>query len=491
MQHQGIKRWRIHVKGRNEDTTSRAKRLGEWAVLAIALWRVAGVWWTIIVSNDGIGYLQRAPAPFSEGFVTEGYRQAGYPAWLWLVDHLPFPPGFDRLFTIAVTQRLVVVLVVIVVWRVFRLWSIPLLWILTSTDVVIYSNFVLNESLTIPLGALAAALLVGAASSVAPMPGVVPPRRPGLWIIACIFVVAFTTVLKLQYILLGLPILPVLWALTPLETRVKPILAIGMATTTLLGIMMVGQAVENSRELNDFTPVSEQAHAEWWGAYYSVFKLSPSMAERPELQEFKLRSFADFYFPLLDEVPDYQERREIVDAHIDDMFVAAGTTRRTQHIEPFLGALQGGRHSDLQAMFVRLDGGADPMRQTTMSLDESPQAVLDSFNDGQPPKSILPGPLLSATQRPVEKSNLVYPLFSVVSLAMCALGVRLRPRIRWVGPTMVLSVVAVSALLATGYIDIQRYLLPYFLATTGVGTWALAADLTSRRSKGPAVTARE
>ena len=56
---------------------------------------------------------------------------------------------------------------------------------------------------------------------------------------------------------------------------------------------------------------------------------------------------------------------------------------------------------------------------------------------------------------------------------------------------MVLSVVAVSALLATGYIDIQRYLLPYFLATTGVGTWALAADLTSRRSKGPAVTARE
>ena len=73
--------------------------------------------------------------------------------------------------------------------------------------------------------------------------------------------------------------------------------------------MVVGQTVENARDNHDPTPVSEQAHAQWWGAYRAVFRISPEVAQRPEVQRFKGAGFTSFYFPLIENEPDYRVRR--------------------------------------------------------------------------------------------------------------------------------------------------------------------------------------
>ena len=152
--------------------TPTQRRWLELGVLGVALWRVVGVRWTPIVSDDSVGYLTRARAPLGTGFVVDGYRQLGYPLWLWMVDHVASPLGLDRLFGIVVAQRLLLVAAVVALWWVLWLWSAPVLWFVTSATTVVLTNFVLNEGILISLAMLAAAGLLGAASVVAPLTGV-------------------------------------------------------------------------------------------------------------------------------------------------------------------------------------------------------------------------------------------------------------------------------------------------------------------------------
>jgi hypothetical protein len=56
-------------------------------------------------------------------------------------------------------------------------------------------------------------------------------------------------------------------------------------------------------------------------------------------------------------------------------------------------------------------------------------------------------------------------------------GLTLRGRERWIGPASVLATVGVAALLSTGYIDIQRYLLPYVLSNLFTASWIFGRSM--------------
>lgn len=446
-------------------------------MLALALWRVLAVRWTPIVTEDSLGYLERARSPLSTGFVVDGYRQIGYPLWLWFVEHTTAPLGFDRLFGIVVAQRLLLVLAVLALWRVLRLWSAPVLWFVTSAGMVVTSNFVLNEGVLFSLAMLAAAAVLGAVTTVAPLTGVRPPARPGRWLVVAMAVVSVATVLKLQYVLLGLPIVPTLWALQPRGLRMKPVLAAGGAMALLLTVMVVGQTLENSREYHDPTPVSEQAHAQWWGAYRTVFHTDPETAERPGVQRFRGDGFESFYFPLIDSEPDYRVRRELAERQIDDLFAAAGTSREREHWKAFRGGLAGGRHDDLSFYLPPVFSGPPETGLTINSAarDLGTDALLDEVNDGRTPGDLTPGGVVTVVQRVGADQRWLYPGLAVLSLLIAALGWTLGGRERWIGPAAALGHVLSVALLATGFIDIQRYLAPYVVASTCVGLWAIAA----------------
>ncbi|MEZ5374280.1 MAG: hypothetical protein R2704_16455 [Microthrixaceae bacterium] len=457
-------------------TASRRRTL-EWIVLALALWRVLAVRWTPIVTEDSLGYLERARSPLSTGFVVDGYRQIGYPLWLWFVEHTTAPLGFDRLFAGSSSPS-----GCCWCWRRSRCGGYfgcgrrPL-WFVTSAGMVVTSNFVLNEGVLFSLAMLAAAAVLGAATTVAPLTGVRPPARPGRWLVVAMAVVSVATVLKLQYVLLGLPIVPTLWALQPRGLRMKPVLAAGGAMALLLTVMVVGQTLENSREYHDPTPVSEQAHAQWWGAYRTVFHTDPETAELSGVQRFRGDGFESFYFPLIDSEPDYRVRRELAERQIDDLFAAAGTSRAREHWKAFRGGLAGGRHDDLSFYLPPVFSGPPETGLTINSAarDLGTDALLDEVNDGRTPGDLTPGGVVTVVQRVGADQRWLYPGLAVLSLLIAALGWTLGGRERWIGPAAALGHVLSVALLATGFIDIQRYLAPYVVASTCVGLWAIAA----------------
>ncbi|MEZ5381907.1 MAG: hypothetical protein R2754_08945, partial [Microthrixaceae bacterium] len=245
----------------------------------------------------------------------------------------------------------------------------------------------------------------------------------------------------------------------------------------LLGAMVVGQTVENSREYHDPTPVSEQAHAQWWGAYHAVFRISPEMAQRPEVQRFKGSGFTSFYFPLIESEPDYRVRRELTSERIDELFEAAGTTRGREHWASFVGGLTGGRHDDLPYYFppVLSQPDGSGLTENWVAQQQGVDAAIDRFNGGRTPANLAPGAVLGSGQRLGGDLAWLYPGLAMVGLATALLGFRLGGRERWIGPVAGLAQIGGAALLASGFIDIKRYLAPYVCASLCVGLWALAA----------------
>ena len=448
----------------------RVRKILEWAVLIVAICRLIGVRWTPVVTNDSLGYLRRASSPLSTGFVAEGYRQLAYPVWLWCIDRISNLFGIDRLFAIVLCQRLLLLVALVLAWRVLRLWAAPALWFVTSTNIVFWTNFVLNESILLSLGILVAVAVIAGATSQVPLRSVPVSRHPERWLVAAIVVVMFATALKLQYVLLGLPVVALFFVLAQhRQVNVRRVLAVGVGVGVLLSIMVVGQVVENSREYDEATPLAEQQYAHWWGAYYSVFTLTPFDRVPESALEFR----KDFnYYPQLRRIePDPHKRKKIVEERIDRLFRAAGTTRRAQQGLSFFGGLAGGRHADLANLRNRVGAGQDPVAQNWLGSASGAAAVLEQVNDSHETVDWSPPSVMTATQWPLRDSKWVYSLLAVGALAGCMYGLTLRGRERWIGPASVLATVGVAALLSTGYIDIQRYLLPYVLSNLFTASW--------------------
>lgn len=123
-----------------------AAKVGAGAFLVVIALRVLSVNVFAVITNDSVGYLGWATSPMSQGWIAQGYRQAAYPISLWIFEKLDGMLELDRIFTIALGQRLLLVLGLALAWWALRWWSTVALLIISSSTIVVLTNFILRST---------------------------------------------------------------------------------------------------------------------------------------------------------------------------------------------------------------------------------------------------------------------------------------------------------------------------------------------------------
>lgn len=457
------------------------RRPAEIAVLTIAIVRALTPDVSGIVSNDSIGYLARSRDLTGQGLIFQGYRQVAYPVFVRLSDLLGGVFGWDTIFAVAMVQRALLVLGIVLVWSALRLWSAPLLAIASSATLVTHTDFILPEGILIP-GCLVAA---GLAASVVAERGV--GARWPIWTFAFSVGVAMAMgAVKLQYASLMLLAAVIAWLLFAdgVITRRFAIsgLAIGFA---FFGLLATAQALENQDELGVFEPVGERIRAEWYGGWVAIFLVEPENQTDPALAEFwDEGNLYTFMHGTEQEVPDYLERQVIFRDRVDAMFAAAGTSKLEQQVDAFIGAIKGGRTDDLGGFvdLVRADestGRDVRLTRNGFTRANGIEGLVERLNGGQRPAVLTLEPLLGRSQSIFDDYRDWRPEAGVAALVISAIGLAVPGRRRWYHVASILLVLSVSGVLASAYIDNARYLVgPMLISITSASFAAQALSAT-------------
>lgn len=438
--------------GIGDVTGSRWDQLARTAVSVLLVVRVVSVPIVPVVSNDSIGYLDRASAPLATGLVDQGWRQFGYPLFLDVAGDLGSLIGWDRLFAMAAVQRLVFALGIWLVWRTLRWWALPALLFVGSETIVGVTSLLITEGLIVGVATVFGACLVAAIRSR-------DSRATGRWHAASLVSLLVLVSLKLQFAALILPYLLITLVVYRGVARAVT-LALPVAFSAVL---IVGMSFENANEVGRFEPVSERARASWYGAYQAVFTVHPANAEDPELARYyDDGDLYEFLHDLERREPEYSVRREVLNQRIHDMFDAAEMSPAAERLQSFIGAIGIGRTDDIKGL-VDLVRHADPgSAETTLSRNSfarshGAQAVYESFNHGRRPSMVLAQPAreLVPLPRDVRARHMLIGWSIVISFVI---HVASRRGWWWVSGGMLIAMAAIAAALATSYMDNARFL---------------------------------
>jgi hypothetical protein len=430
-----------------------------------------------ILTNDSVGYLTRAKNPFALGFVVQGYRQAAYPLLIQVMGWLDPIFGFDNVFAVALVQRVLLVVGIVLLWGALRWWALPLLLVVSSTTFVMHTDYVLTEGLLVPLCLIAAALT----ASVVTGRGWAAQRPwAALLVVAGLGVVMGA--LKLQYAVLLLLACSVAWVVVR-DDEVSLRRACGVLVTAFgLVVALAGaQAVENHHELGAWEPVAERGRAEWYGAWEATFVLHPENRARPELTSFYDRgNLYTFLHGLETSEPDYAVRQAALRERVEALFEAAGTSRRHQEVAALLGAVRGGRMDDIAGITnkVRTENAPSAEARRFVSSDAPTQAALDAISGGRESAVLTVEPLTGRLQDVFDDYRPTRSALGILALLLAVAGAAVPGRHRAATAACVLVLVAVGATLASGYIDNARYLVgPMTVSLVGATLSARAIAL--------------
>jgi hypothetical protein len=414
-----------------------------------------------VVTNDSLGYLQRSNSPFGEGFVTEGYRQVAYPLSMWFSNLIGSVLGWDHIFGMALAQRaLLAGSIGATVWAM-RWWSAPIVLLVTSSTFAAHSNYLLPEGLLIPLcltlAALSSAIVLGRVGS--------RGSARVVFAMACI-AAAYAAAIKLQYAALIALCAAAAWTLYKDALITRRLALAGLGSVAGFVMILAGiQSIENRHEYGVLEPVSERSLGEWYGAWQAIFTAHEERREDPSLAEwYDGGNLYTAFGEISARYPDYRDRREHLRERVDEMFAAAHTTRRDEHIASFLGALQGGRNDDLARSMDRVLA-ADPGNVRVLASENrygwnhNVDEMIRELNGGLEPGFVSFRPLFDGTQRWADDHRASRAIVATVSLFVMIIGVALpgRHRAFVVGWTVGLSSIAIA--LASGFIDSARFML--------------------------------
>jgi hypothetical protein len=452
-------------------------------LIALAAVRFLAVDIAGIVTNDSLGYLQRSAAPFEEGFVTQGYRQVAYPLSMWFSNAAADVFGWDRIFGMALSQRVLLAGAIgVTVWAM-RWWSVPIVVLATSATFVVHVDFLLPEGMLIPLsllcGALLAAIVLGRPAS---------PASARVVLVAMCAANLLAATIKMQYVVLVALCAAGAWLLVR-DRLVSRRLAIAclaaiVGSVTLLALV---QSVENRHEYGVFEPISERSLAEWYGAWTAVFKVNPDRADDRALAEwYDDGNLYTAFSEAQEQHPDYSVRREALRRRIDDMFEAADTSAPREHVAAFLGSLRGGRTDDISGYVNQTLAAApgDALRRISynrLAWAGRTAELIDDLNGGRQPGFVSFGPVFDAAQGVGADHRQEKGALAVVSIALMLATLLVPGRHRAASVGILSALVVTSALLATGYVDNARYVLgPLTVCVIG-GVLALRAGVQFAR----------
>ena len=423
-----------------------------WIVLSVLSVDISA-----IVSNDSVGYLKWARSPFSKGFVGQGYRQVAYPLWIWITDALAQLMDWDRLFSVALAQRLLLLFAFIALWRMLRWWVMPFLLVALNPSYIVHADFVLSEGLLVSLCPLAAVGLIPLLHRKETL-----QRRPLTYLTAMSFLGFVLASLKLQYgsfLLLALLASLLIWKFAPVR-RANLFIPI-LISFCALSFVVAGQALDNRTEIGVLEPVSQRERVAWVFAYQSIFNLNSTNMSNPNLADlYDSGNLYVFLHGLETSEPNYLYRRELIEDRIDLLFSAAETSRRAQQLKSFFGALGGGRFDDTAGMVERSIQQPASQRATFNSLlNRDLELVTSQLNEGKPPGILTLGPLGETIPTPFGDHRKLFAVLSYLAIAVSISSLLVPGRHRIFAIAGLIPTIFSGVALSSVFADNFRYLM--------------------------------
>ena len=415
-----------------------------------------------VVTNDSLGYLSRASSDvFANGLVVQGYRQVAQPLWIAVNDVIASITGWDRVFGVAITQRTVLFVGILLVIYALRWWSVPALMVITTPVFSVHADFILPEGFLIPWCVVAAGISASVATG-RPL----TRRFPVQIAMASGFIAFISSTIKLQYtslLCLTASIVWIFWKEGRMSRRAA--LVILGVPYVLSASLALAQSFENHDELGVFEPVSERARAEWYGAWQATYVVEKdNRTDESQATWFDEGNLYTFLKGIEADVPAYIDRVDLVDARIDDMFEAAGTSHRREQGKAFIGGLQGGRTDDLAGIVNQALASTNTDQRGRLTLNNVGReggvpAVLQRVNESRPAGFLATSTIfrrfgsLYRDYRPHKGS------IATVGIVLLLASLLARGSHRPTSLATLGLMVSVSAALGSAYIDNARYLL--------------------------------
>ena len=372
------------------------------------------------------------------GLVDLGYRQFGYPLYLASTGAVADALTIEPLIFAVLVQRLLLVCGVAYAVYLWRWWSVPMVVLALTGEVIAYTNLVLTEGLSIPLALLLACstahvlrLLRGSAIDI-----------PSRLIVALLTVVAVLSValLSIRFPFAVFGICPLVVGVVAHRTPQRRFAWTAFGVFFLAAGGMVGMmSRENLTEYGDFSPSTRGGRSEYWATWTVVFRLDPQTREDPGLSDFF--DGGDPYV-LIGEIDSmdipYSDQARLYDETIDELLLAAGMDPWGSRAASFLGALRGGRLDDIRGI-IREILQSEPtevdavINSNALAQEQGAQAFAELHNDGQLPEAIhfptlarrlpLPAmPLMAAVLLPLSLIGLIWGMTDPSARPLAVVG---------------------------------------------------------------------
>jgi hypothetical protein len=430
-----------------------------------------------VITNDSLTYIGFGRNLGEFGFVHLGYRQFGYPLFLWITESISTSVlSIEPLLFVSFTQRLLLVVGMGYAIWFWRWWALPVVAVALTAEILSYTNLILSEGLSVPL----ALILVCATSHFLCVANRNEPdgvRTTGLVLgVGVVLIALWLLAIRFTFAVFGIS--PLVIAIAARNTVFRRDVLLLFGAYLFGATMIVGlTSAENKAEYGEFSPATRDARTAYWAAWSTTFLLDPSNASDPDLAELYGNGTPYEFIYEVDALDvSYPEQALIYRKAIEEMLVTAGTGVWGSRVQSFLGALRAGRLNDIAGVvgtIVSSDKASiDSAIHANYYADQfGPEAFADDFNGGQLPEAVITAPLAERFPLP-SAYRLVGFLLPLSLLACCVTLVSRDARLLSVAGLAV--VLAYSALI--GYIraDSFRLLLTTGIFGIGAGVGALA-----------------
>jgi len=420
--------------------TSSISRLRPVAIAAAVVLFVAysaiRVNWLPVITPDGLNYLEHSNDLFGLGFVQLGFRQFGYPAWLAFIDAVAQMASAQPLALTVILQHLLLFFAVgIAIW-VLRWWSAPTVLVLLTPSMVAYSNFILTESVAVPLtvvGAAACVVLISSHTN----------NRITAWVVLAATVGTLLPMIRLHYAAISLAVAVALFAALRLHRESRRAITVALASGgVVLSLLVGGMAIENYRESGVLAPSIGSERAMFWAAWGTI-GLANVEAVAEAMPEVYLEGEVDAFIRKMNESGlSAGEQRPIYASAVNRIFEVTGASKTRARINSLGGVFIGGRLDDLGPFLKHI-------------------VAPDQYNNG-----ILPTPIVDFV---ASVPNLPSPSIAVVLVYLIPLFTVASAYLLWFKHSRLLASLGLVVLIANALAsfafltDNVRYLLPAYL----------------------------
>jgi hypothetical protein len=319
------------------------------AVVLFVAYSAIRVNWLPVITPDGLNYLEHSNDLFGLGLVQLGFRQFGYPTWLAFIDAVAQMASVQPLALTVILQHLLLFFAVgIAIW-VLRWWSAPTVLVLLTPSMVAYSNFILTESVAVPLtvvGAAACVVLISSRTS----------NRTTAWVVLAATVGTLLPMIRLHYAAISLAIAVALFAALRLHRESRRAITVALASGgVVLSLLVGGMTIENYRESGVLAPSIGSERAMFWAAWVTI-GLANEEAVAEAMPEVYLEGETDAFIRKMNESGlSAGEQRPIYASAVNRIFEATGASKTRARINSLVGVFIGGRLDDLGSGLMTAD----------------------------------------------------------------------------------------------------------------------------------------